>query len=101
MVEHILLAILIQLLVRIISGSWISGTIAACAWFLSREIAQAEYRWIEEFGGGLRANMPWWGRFDPRVWQKADQWLDWVLPTLVTLIIALVAQRREKAATSS
>lgn len=100
-IEHILLAILIQLLVRIISGSWISGTIAASAWFLSREIAQAEYRWIEQFGSGLRANMPWWGGFDPRVWQRPDPWLDWIVPTLVTSAIAILAQRSGKAATSS
>ena len=101
MIEHILVAILIQLLVRIISGSWISGTIASCAWFLSREIAQAEYRWIEQFGSGLRANMPWWGRVGPRVWQRPDPWLDWIVPTLVTWGIKLLAQRRGKVATSS
>jgi hypothetical protein len=101
MIEHILLAILIQLLVRIISGSWLSGTIAACAWFLSREIAQAEYRWIEQFGSGLRVNMPWWGRFDPRVWQRLDPWLDWIVPTLVTSGVAILAQLRGKTATSS
>lgn len=100
MIEHIVLAILIQLLVRIISGSWIAGAAAACAWFISREIAQAEYRWIEQFGAGLRANMPWWGRFDPRVWQRADQWLDWIVPILVTCAIAFAAQRRGKAAIS-
>ena len=100
-IEHILLAILIQLLVRIISGSWISGTIAACAWFLSREIAQAEYRWIEQFGSGLRANMPWWGGVDPRVWKRPDPWLDWIVPSLVTSAIALLAHWRGKAATSS
>jgi hypothetical protein len=101
MIDHILLAILIQLVVRFISGSWISGAAAACAWFLSREIAQAEYRWIEHFGAGLRANMPWWGGFDPQVWQRADPWLDWFVPSLATVGIALVAQRRGRAATSS
>lgn len=95
-IEHILLAILIQLLVRIISGSWISGTIAASAWFLSREIAQAEYRWIEQFGSGLRANMPWWGGFDLRVWQKVDPWLDWLLPCLTVVAIALIAGWRNR-----
>jgi hypothetical protein len=101
MIEHIVLAILIQLLVRFISGSWIAGTSAACAWFISREIAQAEYRWIEQFGHGLRANMPWWGRFDPRVWGRVDPWLDWIVPALVTSVIGVVAQRRGKKATSS
>ena len=101
MIDHIVVAILIQLLVRIISGSWTAGAAAACAWFMSRELAQAEYRWIEQFGAGLRANMPWWGGFDLRVWEKADPWLDWILPSAVTCAVAIVAQRREKAATSS
>ena len=101
MIDHIVVAILIQLLVRIISGSWVAGAAAASAWFISREISQAEYRWIEQFGAGLRGNMPWWGRFDVRVWQHADPWLDWIVPSVVTSIIACVAQRRGKVATSS
>ena len=66
MIDHIVVAILIQLIVRFISGSWTAGAAAAFTWFLSREIAQAEDRWIEQFGGGLRANMPWWGGLDLR-----------------------------------
>jgi hypothetical protein len=60
---------------------------------VSREIAQAEYRWIEQFGGGLRANMPWWGGLDHRVWMKLDPWLDWIVPSLVAIAIALIARR--------
>lgn len=101
MIDHIVVAILIQLLVRFISGSWTAGAAAACAWFVSREIAQAEYRWIEQFGAGLRANMPWWGGLDPKVWQRADPWLDWTVPSVVTSAIACAAQWRRKAATSS
>lgn len=101
MIDHIVVAILIQLLVRIISGSWVAGAAAACTWFMSRELTQAEYRWIEQFGAGLRANMPWWGGFDPRVWQKTDPWVDWIVPSIVTSAIAFVAQRRGKTATSS
>lgn len=55
---------LIQLLVALILRSWGSDAAAASAWVISREITQAEYRWIEQFGGGLRANLPWWGGFD-------------------------------------
>ena len=50
--------------------------------FLGREHAQAEYRWISQFGDGKRANMPWWGAFDVRVWQQLDPWLDWIAPLL-------------------
>lgn len=101
MIDHIVLAVLIQLVVRFISGSWGAGAAAACAWFISRELTQAEYRWIEQFGEGMRSNMPWWGGFDMRVWPKADQWLDWILPCALTIAIAFIAQRREKAAISS
>lgn len=92
MIDHIILAILIQLIVRFISGSWAAGAAAATAWFLSREITQAEYRWIEAFGAGLRANMPWWGGLDPRVWQKADPWLDWLVPGGICSAIAIAVR---------
>ena len=58
----------------------LDGGVLACIWFVSREHAQAEYRWIESLGNGLRANMPWWGGFDVRVWSKLDPWLDMLLP---------------------
>ena len=97
MIGHILLALAIQLLVKLLTRSWAAGAAAASAWFISREITQAEYRWIEQFGGGLRANMPWWGGFDPRVWQHLDPWIDWIAPTLVGGAIAIAAERRKRA----
>lgn len=93
MIGHILLAVAIQLLARITLKSWLAGAAAASAWAIAREITQAEYRWIEAFGSGLRANMPWWGRLDLAVWQKLDPWLDWIMPTAVVIAIALIAQR--------
>ena len=94
MIGHLILALVLQLLVVRLTGSWRSGAFVAAAWAVSREITQAEYRWIEMFGGGLRANMPWWGGFDLRVWPKADQWLDWVAPTLLVIAVAWWAERR-------
>jgi hypothetical protein len=61
----------------------IAGAIAGTFFFIGREHTQAEYRWIALFGKGLRANMPWYGGFDPRVWNHLDSWLDWLAPTLV------------------
>ncbi len=96
-VGHILLALATQLAVVGLTRSWTAGAAAACAWAISREITQAEYRWIEQFGGHHRANMPWWGGFDPRVWHGIHSWLDWVLPCLVTCAIAvLVHSSRHK-----
>lgn len=100
MIEHAVPALLIQVAIALLLRNWPAGAAAACAWSISREITQAEYRWIEQFGGGLRANMPWWGGLDRRVWLQADPWLDWVLPSLLALAIALLAQRagRKRAA---
>ena len=75
----------------------VSGAIAAGAWSISREVTQAEYRWIEQFGAGLRENMAWWGGFDLRVWQKLDPWLDWLLPCLTVMAIALIASRKTES----
>ena len=91
MLKHILLAIMLQLAVFTLLRSWWAGAIAAAAWSISREITQAEYRWIEQFGSGLRANMPWWGGFDLRVWHRLDPWLDWAVPCLTVVAIALIA----------
>jgi hypothetical protein len=95
--EHIAIAILIQVPVALALRNWAAGTAAACAWSLSRELTQAEYRWIEHYGSGLRANMPWWGGFDPRVWQKLDPWLDALLPCAVVLAVLLIVQTASRA----
>ena len=91
--EHILVALIIQGAVRLLGGSWWAGAAVASAYFLGRELSQAEYRWIEHHGGGLRANMPWWGPLDHRVWTKLDQWLDWIGPVLATSSLAWFAER--------
>ena len=92
MIEHILLAVVIQLIIWVILRSWSAGAAAAIAWFVSREITQAEYRWIEHFGAHHRANMPRWGGLDPRVWQYADPWLDWITPTITVIAVSLAAR---------
>jgi hypothetical protein len=90
---HLILAVLLQLLVVRLCKSWMAGALVASAWTISREITQAEYRWIELYGSGLRSNMPWWGGFDLRVWQRLDPWLDWLLPTILVWTLVLVAWR--------
>ena len=94
MIQHILLAIVTQIAVVMALRSWAAGAAVASAWAISREITQAEYRWIEQFGSGLRANMPWWGGFDPAVWQRPDPWLDWLIPTLAVIAFAYAMRLR-------
>lgn len=66
--EHAGATVGAQVLVGACTGNWWIGGLLGCCWFIAREHTQAEYRWIAQFGQGLRANMPWWGGFDPRAW---------------------------------
>lgn len=91
--EHAIVAAFVQLLIGLLTGKWWAGGALASGYFIGREVAQAEYRWIEQFGTGLRADMPWHAVFDPRVWQTPDQTADWLGPILATTVIALVANR--------
>ena len=89
--EHALYAAAIQAVIGLLTGNWWMGAALASSYFIGREVAQAEYRWIEHFGGGLRVNMPWNAVLDRRVWQNSDQFADWLGPLVTTIAIALLA----------
>lgn len=57
--------------------------------FIVRELTQAEYRWIEKFGNGLRANMPRFGCLDPRIWDFHSL-TDWIFPFIVNSLLAII-----------
>lgn len=98
MLSHIAVALLIQFVGRVTHKSWSAGAFAAASWAISREITQAEYRWIEAFGGGHRANMPWWGGLDAAVWNKVDPWLDWMVPCALVTVIPLASLSGDEGA---
>lgn len=85
---HLALALAFQIGMGLAFGLWAFAAACASAFFIARELAQAEYRWIEHFGGGSRAHMPWWGPFDIRVWRDAHSWLGWILPMIGTGFVA-------------
>ena len=93
--EHAAIALVIQLAWGWRTGNWWLGGLLACCWFAAREHTQAEYRWIAQLGSGLRANMPWWGGFDWRVWNWGSA-LDCLLPAVacVALLLIMVKSRR-------
>jgi hypothetical protein len=91
-VEHAFVALAIQVAVGLATRNWWAGACLASGYFLGREIAQAEYRWIEQFGNGLRKNAPFWAALDVRVWPKMDQWIDWIFPVALTFSIAQIVQ---------
>jgi membrane protein required for beta-lactamase induction len=88
--NHIIPALLVQLLLS--PFGWWLGALFAIGYYLGREMAQAEYRVIQTYYGGKRANMPWWGAFQRRAW-NVKSILDWVLPSLAVVIVAIVAPR--------
>lgn len=64
------------------------GAVFAAAFYIGREHAQAEQRWIAAYGNGQRANMPYWGGFDPKVWNLKSLG-DCTLPMLPLLAVTL------------
>ncbi len=87
---HALLALALQCAFGLTIGDWSAGGAIGCTWFIAREHTQAEYRWIAHFGGGKRANMPWWGGFDRRAWDLPSL-LDWLVPVLACTVVYFVA----------
>lgn len=67
----------------------VAGAAFGSALFVGREHAQAEYRWIEQLGGHLRANMPFYGGFDPRAWNWSSLF-DWLVPMAVCVFVILI-----------
>lgn len=65
--SHVAIALLLQALGFAAFGDVWAGAAVGIAFFIAREITQAEYRWIEA-NGGLRAAMPWWKGLDVRLW---------------------------------
>lgn len=89
---HVAIAVTFQTMIGLVFRNWWLGVFLAAAFFGGREITQAEYRWIEAFGHGHRANMPWWGGFAPSAWTMKSV-LDVSAPIAATVLIALIAQR--------
>lgn len=94
LVEHAAIAVAIQIAIGLTTRNWWAGGLAACCYFIGRELAQAEYRWIEQYGEGLRANAPWWAAFDSRVWTTADQFADFIGPIVACTVLAFSMSRR-------
>ena len=57
-------------------------SIASAIFYFSREITQAEYRYIETHGG-FRYQCPWYCGFIPSAWDIKSV-LDWLLPAIIS-----------------
>lgn len=88
--EHSAYALLFMTIIGLLTGNWFAGACFGSAFFLGREHAQAEYRVIQKFYEGKRANAPWYGGFEPRGWDLKSI-LDFVLPITATAIALIIA----------
>lgn len=70
-------------LVQIGGAPYLGLPLFGAAFFLGREVAQAEYRYIERHGG-KRDGVPWWCFLYPEAW-TVKAVLDWVGPLMVAL----------------
>lgn len=87
--EHPAYALLFMAIVGLLTGNWLAGAMLGIGFFLGREHAQAEYRVIQKFYEGKRANMPWYGGFEPRGWDLKSI-LDFVLPIVATMVAVVI-----------
>jgi hypothetical protein len=69
-------------------GAWL-GAFAAAVMAVTREVTQAEYRWIEAYGHGLRRNMPDLAGF--YVWQWNAHSITETIAALAAVSIVAVA----------
>ena len=85
--EHIVYAVLMQLPFGLF-GYWWIGAALAIGFFVGREHAQAEERYIKA-NGGVRANAkrPEFGALQPKLW-NIDSVLDFVVPAVCVVLMA-------------
>ena len=57
--------------------------------YVAREFAQAEYRYIEQYCGRKREKMPWYAPFTLKAWTVKGV-LDFVLPSVVSIICYVI-----------
>lgn len=88
---HAFFAIAFTAITYLFGGPTVAAFTACimAGYFIGREIACAEYRWINTYGDGKRANMPFFGSFDPRVWDRKSL-LDWSVPLIVFIAYIFV-----------
>ncbi|MFA5493260.1 MAG: hypothetical protein WC247_00665 [Porticoccaceae bacterium] len=89
--EHSVITLFVQALFGLLFDNWVIGAVLAVCFWLGREHAQAEYRWMRLFGNGTRASMPWYGGFDPKAWDK-DGLFDWLVPIVAAIVLYVVVK---------
>ena len=90
--EHAAIALVMQVVISLLTGNWWIGAAFGAAFFLGREHAQAEERYIESNGGHRYHTpvAPEWAVINLRWWDR-DALLDWITPTTAVVAVALLS----------
>lgn len=88
--EHIGYALVFQSLIGFITGDWWAGAAFGASFFIGREHAQAENRYIAANGGWRyrTPQPPELGALRASSWDL-DSLLDWIAPSVAVLVIPL------------
>lgn len=90
-IQHSLYAILFQALGFLITSSLVPGAIFASGFFIGRELAQAENRYVKKYYSGARPeSMRWWKALSLDMWSIESFFWDMLLPITITIIIILI-----------
>ncbi len=88
--SHLVTSLTLQGLFYLVHRDLWMGAVAALFFYLGREIAQAEYRGIEESPTKLRKDFPLLGGFFPKYWTRKAFFADLVIPSSLTILIAII-----------
>jgi hypothetical protein len=87
---HLPIALGVTLLGYFLGANPIYCSLIISAWWASREVTQAEYRYIHiHTKSKLRKEMPLLGGFDPKVWNIKSFVGDMLIPFIASLALAL------------
>ncbi len=90
--NHTLISLVIQGVIWALTRDLWLGAAASSFLWIGREHTQAEYRWIEKYGDGMRKNLPsllyrfQWYPLD--IWDVHSWFFNLTLPVIVVIAIA-------------
>jgi hypothetical protein len=90
--KHAAFAFAAQLIIGLATSELVLAGMVGCGFFVGREHAQAEYRWIEKYGQWRRYNLRWHNVFDKRIWDVHSFWWNLTFPIIVVAAVAIAAE---------
>ena len=91
--NHTLASVAAVLLAFIFGENPVVAAFAMSGFWLGREVAQAEYRYIENSETRRRADMPWNAILKKESWTAKSVLIDFLAPTVAAFILALYLLR--------